>query len=274
MSRWLMKICYDGTAYHGWQIQQNGISIQAVLERVIARFAEAPVKVVGAGRTDTGVHAWGQHAHFDYNGSMRPQQMLLAFRRWLPEDIKVLEIRQVSPELSARYQAYERSYLYLLAKRQTPFNRLYTGNIPYLKINMKLMQEAGQLLLGKHDFSSFGRANPEVPNRICDIKELEITETEDCFRFKIRADRFLHNMVRRMVGTLANISHQGLVPETISAILNDTCPRQNLVITAPASGLYLMDVKYPAEYFELYQPDADKPMQHNEQPHFEVKDEI
>ncbi len=245
-----MKLCYDGTGYHGWQKQHNGISIQAVLEKALSIFAERDIPIVAAGRTDAGVHAMAQYAHFDYDGSMQPYQMLLAFRRYLPYDIKVLEIMKVSSELSARYQAYERSYRYILAKSRTPFNRNYSGFLPSIQLELHPMKAAAEHILGKHDFSSFGRANPEVPNRICEVKSLEITETDDSFIFHITADRFLHNMVRRIVGTLANISHFNLPPETIDAILSDACPRQNLVTTAPASGLYLIDVKYPAHLLD------------------------
>jgi tRNA pseudouridine38-40 synthase len=245
-----MKLCYDGTGYHGWQKQHNGISVQAVLESAVEAFATAHTPVIAAGRTDAGVHAMAQFAHFDYEGSMQPYQMLLALRRHLPTDIKVLEIQKVSPMLSARYQAYERSYRYILAKYRTPFNRNYSGYFPSLKLSLAPMQAAAERLLGSHDFSSFGRANPEIPNRICEIKILKITESEDSFQFIITADRFLHNMVRRIVGTLANISHFSLAPDIIDAILSDACPRQNLVTTAPASGLYLIDVKYPAHLLD------------------------
>lgn len=250
MSRYLMKLCYDGTGYHGWQKQHNGISIQSVLEDAIQLFAKISIPIVAAGRTDAGVHALAQYAHFDYSGSMQPYQMLLAFRRYLPTDIKVLEISKVSPHLSARYQAYERSYRYILAKQRTPFNRNYSGYLPAIKLELAPMQEAAKRLLGSHDFSSFGRANPEVPNRICELKTLDICDQVDSFVFLVTADRFLHNMVRRIVGTLANISHFGLPPTTIDAILSDACPRQNLVTTAPASGLYLIDVKYPASLLD------------------------
>ncbi len=245
-----MKLCYDGTGYHGWQKQHNGISIQAVLERALEAFSQDDIPIIAAGRTDAGVHALAQFAHFDYEGSMQPYQMLLAFRRHLPADIKVLEIQKVSPMLSARYQAYERSYRYVLAKYRTPFSRNYSGFLPSLKLQLEPMQAAAERLLGSHDFSSFGRANPEIPNRICEIKILDITESEDSYQFIITADRFLHNMVRRIVGTLANISHFSLPPDTIDAILSDACPRQNLVTTAPASGLYLIDVKYPAHLLD------------------------
>lgn len=245
MARFLMKLSYDGCGYHGWQKQHNGISIQAVLERALGTFAHTHIPITGAGRTDAGVHALGQYAHFDYQGRMQPEQMLLAFKRYLPNDIKVLQILRVSPYLSARYQAFERSYRYILAKEITPFNRLYTGYLPHVNLSPAPMQTAALQLLGSHDFSSFGRANPEIPNRICDVLSLTITETAETYEFLITADRFLHNMVRRIVGTLANISHFNLPPQTIDAILSDACPRQNLVTTAPASGLYLMDVKYP-----------------------------
>ncbi len=112
------------------------------------------------------------------------------------------------------------------------------------------MQDAAERLLGKHNFSSFGRLNPEVPNHFCEIYELSITETEDSFRFMVRAARFLHNMVRRIVGTLVNIAHFDLPPNTIDRLLADECPRQNLVTTAPSEGLYLIGVKYPAELLD------------------------
>ena len=250
MVRLLMKLCYDGSGYHGWQKQKNGNSIQEELERALAAFTHQNIAIIGAGRTDAGVHALAQYAHFDYPGSMLPYQMLLAFRRNLPDDIKVLEIKPVSPLLSARYQAYERSYRYVLAKEKTPFNRNYSGFLPHVKVSLAPMQEAAIKLLGTHDFSSFGRANPEVPNRICNVLSIDIEETETAYVFVITADRFLHNMVRRIVGTLANIAHFALRPDVIDAILSDACPRQNLVTTAPATGLYLIEVKYPANLLD------------------------
>ncbi len=245
-----MKLAYDGTDYHGWQKQKNGLAIQDVLENALQFFAQKPSSIIAAGRTDTGVHALAQYAHFDYDGRMQPDQMLLAFKRLLPPNIKVLGISPVSQFLSARYQAYERSYRYILAKESTPFNCRYSGFIPHLKLMLAPMQSASEYLKGKHDFSSFGRANPEVPNRICDVQKLSISENLESYVFEIVADRFLHNMVRRIVGTLVNISHFGLAPQIIDDILKQRCPRQNLVTTAPASGLYLIDVKYPAEFLD------------------------
>ncbi|MCK9556921.1 MAG: tRNA pseudouridine(38-40) synthase TruA [Candidatus Cloacimonetes bacterium] len=248
--RYLIKMAYDGSCFIGWQKQKQGRSIQSVMERALEQFSGKPVALIAAGRTDTGVHALAQYAHFDYDGRMTMEQMLKAFRRWLPDDVKVLQIWQISEDFSARYQACERQYKYLLSKDRDPFNRTYSGFIPHLRIRLEPMQEAAQRMLGSHDFSSFGRLNPEVPNHICEIKEINITEDNDYFTFFIRADRFLHNMVRRIVGTLANISHFSLSPDTIDRLLAEQCPRQNLVTTAPAEGLYLVGVKYPSELLD------------------------
>ena len=243
--RYLIKLEYDGTDFIGWQKQDKGRSIQAALETAVETFAKVRTPVVAAGRTDAGVHALGQRAHFDYTGAMHPTQMLLAFRRWLPRDIKVKSITRVKQDFSARYQAFERHYRYVLSKSINPFTRNFAGFIPHLKIQAKAMQDAAPFFLGRHDFSTFGRYNPEVPNPICHLKELQVFERDDDIIFELRSDRFLHNMVRRIVGTLANISHFGLPPETISQLLAQKNPRQRLVLTVPAPGLYLLDVKYP-----------------------------
>ncbi|MFA7543065.1 MAG: tRNA pseudouridine(38-40) synthase TruA [Candidatus Cloacimonadaceae bacterium] len=245
--RYLIKIQYDGTNFIGWQKQASGRSIQGTMEKALAQFSDTEASITAAGRTDAGVHALGQYAHFEYTGKMQEYQILKAFSRWLPNDIKVAEITPVSDALSARYQAYEREYLYILAKEADPFRRNYSGYVPQLRAHLKPMQAAAPYFLGKWDFSSFGRFNPEVPNPICELKELEITEDDFAFRFSLKADRFLHNMVRRIVGTLINISHFGLKPETVSQLLEDKNPRQRLVFTVPASGLCLINVKYPEE---------------------------
>lgn len=171
--RYLIKLCYDGTKFWGWQKQANGRTVQSVLESAVEQFAGVPTSVIAAGRTDAGVHATAQYAHFDYCGNMLPRQILLAFRRWLPSDVKVLNITPVDQNLSARYQACERSYKYILAKELTPFNRLYTGFIPHLKLSLQPMLDASKLFIGQRDFSSFGRLNPEVPNHICHVQTLD-----------------------------------------------------------------------------------------------------
>ncbi len=235
---------YDGTGFHGWQIQNNGHSVQAELEKGLLKMSGEPIKVQASGRTDAGVHALEQTAHFDYNGSMQPYQMVLALRNLLSDDLRVFAIEPVADDFHARYDACERQYRYLLAKDKNPFTRNYMGFVPNQIIKLERMQAAAEYFLGIHDFSSFSRANPNIPNRICNLKELSLKEYDDHYAFELRADRFLHNMVRRIVGSLISISHKNLSPDYVQKWFDDASPRQNLVFTAPASGLYLLKVLY------------------------------
>jgi len=245
-----MKVCYDGSGFSGWQVQHNGRSVQEELQDALCQISGESTQVCGSGRTDTGVHALAQCAHFDYSGSMTPAQMVLAFRTKLPDDVRVLGITPVPDGFSARFRACRRTYLYRLAREKSPFNRNYMGFVPYRKIDTQLIREAAQLFLGRHDFSSFGRPNPAVPNRVCEVQSISFEEFPDHWRLLIIADRFLHNMVRRIIGALISISHNSLPPETITALIEQTKPSQNNIFTAPAQGLYLVRVDYP-EHFGL-----------------------
>lgn len=245
MSRYLIKLSYDGGGFCGWQKQKNGRSVQSEIETALYLITDKPASVIASGRTDSGVHALAQTAHFDYAGSMSLRQILLALRSKLPEDILIYEIWMVPDDFHARYRACERAYLYLLAKSKTPFNRFYTGWMSFKDIDPDRMQALAQVLLGKHDFSSFSKDNPAVPNHICELKELSINDAGDNIEFRFRADRFLHNMVRRIVGTLVNFCRSGRSPDELRELLEQRNPRQSLVIPAPASGLYLAEVKYP-----------------------------
>ncbi len=205
------------------------------------------IEVTGSGRTDTGVHALAQTAHFDYEGSMKPYQIVLALRNLLYDAVRVFDVVPVPDGFHARYDAMQRHYRYLLAKDKNPFIRNYMGFVPNQTLILERMLPAAKYFLGVHDYSSFARPNPNIPNRICDLKELTITEHTDHFCFEIRADRFLHNMVRRIVGSLISISHKNLAPRYVQNWFEDISPRQNLVFTAPAAGVYLVSVQYPMQ---------------------------
>lgn len=236
---------YDGTSFHGWQKQAGQRTVQGDLEAALKTFETPDWRVTTAGRTDTGVHALAQAAHFDYIGNTDPERMVKAFNSKLREDLRVLRIIPVEDDFHARYDAYERAYMYVLAKEQTPFNRNFTGYIPHLRVDATAMARYTGVLIGKYDFSAFGRPNPEVPNRICELKEISITEDQECVRFILRSDRFLHNMVRRIVGTLVQFGTKNLPPELLRDILLTADPRQTMVLTAPAQGLYLYGIRYP-----------------------------
>jgi tRNA pseudouridine38-40 synthase len=245
MPRYLIRICYDGTGFHGWQKQNGRRNVQDEMERVLTLITGSETRLTASGRTDAGVHALAQYAHFDSATSLTLKQMLLALRSKLPDDISVPEIWKVGDDFHARYQVMERTYLYLLARQRTPFNRHYTGWMRYREISVPRMVELASVLGGVHDFSSFSKDNPDIPNHVCDLQELKIEDKGETIEFHLRADRFLHNMVRRIVGTLVNFSRMGLDRNELDRLLREENPRQRLVITAPASGLYLTHVRYP-----------------------------
>ena len=246
--RILLKLAYDGSGFSGWQAQNHARSVQTVLEKAVERMTYEPLKLVCSGRTDAGVHALSQYAHFDFEGKMEAARMVKALNRLLTAEIRILDALDVPLDFSARYQAYQRSYRYLLAKELVPFQRLYKGFMLNQHLDLERLRSLAVPLAGKHDWSSFAQANPEIPNRICELKPVEIIETNEHYEFLIMADRFLHNMVRRIVGTLANACSKDLSPDVIAAILAEANPKQTMVVPAPASGLYLLNARYPDIY--------------------------
>lgn len=245
MPRYLMRVIYDGSAFHGWQTQLAKRSVQQDLGAALLCIGADNSDVTGSGRTDSGVHALAQYAHFDFQGKMTPRQILLGLNTHLDYDVRVSGVWRVADDFHARFQACSRSYIYLLARERTPFNRLYTGFMPHKRLAVETMQALAGTLLGRQDFSSLSKDNPDIPNHVCDLSQLDIEDCGDHIRFIITADRFLHNMVRRIVGTLVNLAHSGWGADTLLQILAEQNPRQKLVITAPAQGLYLAEVQYP-----------------------------
>jgi len=251
MSRLLMKIAYDGTEFYGWQIQKHSRTVQYVLQKALLDFSGDKIKVTGSGRTDTGVHALGQYAHFDYTGNANTEQLRKGLKRFLPEDIQILKIFKVSSDFHARYDAFERCYKYIIANNPTPFNRLYQASFPRKRIQFDILNAASQYFIGKHDFSSFSKDNPAVPDHVCTIKESGFELINDTIVYTIRADRFLHNMVRRIIGLMINISHMELEPDLVLTLLKQKQAKQTLVFPVPPQGLYLTEVLYPKDKFDI-----------------------
>lgn len=251
MPRFVMILSYDGNSFYGWQVQKHQRTVQSALEKALLDYCGVRTAVTGSGRTDTGVHALRQYAHFDYDGNANPEQLRKGLRRHLPDDIQILKIIPVADDFHARYDAYERHYRYLITKQQTPFNRLYRSAFPRKKIRFDLMQRAAPLFLGRHDFSSFSKPNAAVPDHVCEVKVSEFEIRDDCYIYTIKADRFLHNMVRRIVGAMINISHMQLDPAIITKWIEEQNPKQTIIYPAPPQGLYLVDVLYPEGKLKL-----------------------
>jgi tRNA pseudouridine38-40 synthase len=245
MQKFLFKIAYDGSCYHGWQVQPNGISVQEVVEKALYKIAKTKINIVGSGRTDTGVHALAQYAHLYFPLNMTPQQIRLALRTKLPDSIRVTEVHRISEDLHARFTASKRSYTYILTRGKNPFNRLYKSFVPYQKLDIEKMKKAIPYLLGEHDFASFCKPNPQIPNTVCNLTQFDVREEANDIIFNISANRFLHNMVRRLVGTLISFSHHSYEPAMIVDLLEAKEGNQNIIFTAPPNGLYLANVEYP-----------------------------
>jgi len=244
MKRYLMKIAYDGTDYCGWQIQSNGKTVQETIETVLGKIAKAPCPIVGSGRTDSGVHARGQYAHFDFGIDMSEQRIMLAMNSKLPRDVDILSVKEVNGDFHARYDAEERLYRFHLIKTKTPFNARFQSFIPRAVWDEKKIMECAQYLLGEHDFTSFSKLNPNLKHNRSIINKIDFQQNGEEAVFEISANRFLHNMVRRIVGTLVNICITDSDPEIISELILQKDPTLKLITTAPPQGLFLENVIY------------------------------
>ncbi len=244
MKRFLIEISYDGTDFFGWQIQNEGRTVQREIEKALAVIAKQKIKVTGSGRTDSGVHAIRQYAHFDFPIQMNTQQIKFALNMKMPADIIVNNVYEVNDDFHARYDAKERIYKYYITKKPTPFNRFHKTFLARIKLREDVLRKCLPYFIGKHNFTSFSKFNIDVPNHICDVKKFNLKINEDELIFSISANRFLHNMVRRIIGTVLNVSNNNIDPKIIEELFIAKTPGNKLITTAPAKGLYLFNVKY------------------------------
>lgn len=248
MQRYFIYLSYDGTAYHGWQIQPNGNSIQAELQRALSTLLRREVEVVGAGRTDAGVHALEAVAHFDNPQPLDTARMADKLNRLLPPDIAIARLTPVAPEAHARFSATSRSYNYYLVTAKDPFRRRSACRIHH-KLDFDAMNKAADLLREYTDFTSFSKLHTDVKTNNCKVAHARWTQLEPgLWMFNIQADRFLRNMVRAIVGTLIEVGRGKIDIPRFRQIIEskDRCAAGT---SAPAEGLFLAQVKYPDELF-------------------------
>jgi tRNA pseudouridine38-40 synthase len=245
MSRFFIEIKYDGTNYHGWQIQDNAISVQEEINKTFSTILQEKIEVVGAGRTDAGVHAQQLFAHFDIEKEFDIEKTLFKINKFLPQDISCSTITKVSDEAHARFAATARTYEYWITPNKNPFLHNKAYYMPY-SLNLELMNVATKELLKHTDFSCFSRSNTDTFTNDCDITFANWEEKNDCFVFTITANRFLRNMVRAIVGTLLEIGQQKIEVADLNNIIASK-NRGKAGTSAPAHGLYLTHVKYPKE---------------------------
>ncbi len=246
--RYFIYLSYKGTAYHGWQIQPNGISVQEVLTKALSTVLRTEIEIVGAGRTDTGVHAKLMVAHFDSETEIpNLLSLVLKLNSLLPPDIAIHNIVEVKPDAHARFDAVSRTYKYHVITTKNVFkNELATRFNENIDFN--LMNQAAATLLKYSDFTSFSKLHTDVKTNNCVVTLAEWTQTDEEWVFTIQADRFLRNMVRAVVGTLLEVGRHRMTVEEFKAVI-EAKDRCKAGVSVPAHGLYLVDVKYPKEIF-------------------------
>ncbi len=245
--RYFLELAYDGTHYHGWQVQPNAITVQQKLNEALAILLRQPVETIGAGRTDTGVHAKQLFVHFDCDNSKFKNvnsKILMGLNALLPHDIAVKQVIEVAPDAHARFDAVLRSYEYHLHFAKDPFKTNYSWLLRD-RPDVQAMNQAASLLMAYTDFSCFSKSNTQVMTNNCKISRAEwMAQPDGSLVFHISADRFLRNMVRAIVGTLLMVGRGEMAPEDISLII-ESRNRSKAGNSVPACGLYLTEVKYP-----------------------------
>lgn len=244
--RYFITIRYLGTRYCGWQRQPNGLSVQQCLEEALSTVLRVSVSVVGAGRTDAGVHADKMIAHFDVESPLSDSASVVrALNSLLPPDIAVYEIRRVQAEAHARFDAISRRYRYTIVQRKDPM-RMHTATRCGYGLNVERMNEAAALLLEYQDMTSFSKLHTDVKTNNCIVTEARWECADDCqLIFHISANRFLRNMVRAVVGTLLDVGRGRLSVDDFRKII-EARDRSQASTSAPAEGLSLVEIEYPA----------------------------
>lgn len=241
--RYFIWFSYDGTNYHGWQLQPNGKTVQAELQRTLSLLLREEIRVTGAGRTDTGVHARQMAAHFDTNVIFEPDILVKKLNGVLPSDISVEKVEKVSEELHARFSATARTYHYYIHIKKNPFRRHHSLETHY-KLNFSLMNEAACILMEYEDFSAFCKAGSDVRTTICHVKVAQWRQTsDDTWYFEITANRFLRNMVRAVVGTLIEVGRGRMSVDEFREVIEGG-RRAQAGESMPAHALFLEKIEY------------------------------
>ena len=241
--RYFIELQYDGTAYFGWQRQPDAVTVEGTIEDKLSMLLRIPTEIVGAGRTDTGVNASFYTAHFDCDKEIDCHHLCYKLNKVLPADIAIIRIYEVEPTLHARFDAKEREYTYFLTPHKSPFRRYSAWHFT-ADIDVARMNEAAKKLLEYEDFTSFAKLNSNNKTNICHIRHTEwVVESDGTLRFTIRADRFLRNMVRAIVGTLVDVGRGKYSVEEFEDIIRSR-DLSRCSAGAPACGLFLSNVKY------------------------------
>ena len=238
-----MTIQYDGTDFYGWQVQAKGRTVQGDIEKALSIiYPEEKITLLGAGRTDAGVHALGITANVKLPSKLSSNELLQALNGNLNQDVRIDSTEEVEDDFHARFSATAREYEYRFVKLFSPVSRNYTTPLKW-EIDKNLLNECAELLPGKHDFTSFCKATAEVDNKICTVFFSNWEESDEMLIFKIKANRFLQHMVRYLAGTMLEVARGRYVLSDFNSLLRNKKTKA-VVVRAPAQGLYLKKVYY------------------------------
>lgn len=248
MNRYFLHLAYNGNAYHGWQIQPGATSVQEVMEKCIGLKLKQEIGVTGCGRTDAGVNARNFYAHFESEQIDDMENFVYQLNMFLPDDIVVFDCWQVDNRFHARFDATSRTYQYYITRSKNPF---HTNDAYYVygDLNVDKMNEAASLLFEYEDFTSFSKLHTQVKTNNCKIMEARWLEENGLLVFRIKADRFLRNMVRAIVGTLLEVGKGKMGLDGFRAVIEHK-NRCSAGTSVPAHALFLEDVTYPIELFK------------------------
>ena len=242
-----LTVAYDGTNYHGWQVQNNGITIESELNRCLSDLLKEDIQVIGASRTDSGVHALGNIAVFDTASRMPAEKISYALNQRLPEDIRIQRSEEVAPDWHPRYVTSRKTYEYRIYRGEFPMpvKRLY-ALFSYRSFDVEKMQQAARYLVGEHDFKSFCQVGAQVESTVRTLYSVTVEEQGSDLVIRVCGNGFLYNMVRIIAGTLMDVGQGKKTPEEMQDIL-ETKNRSAAGPTAPAHGLMLMKYEFPEE---------------------------
>lgn len=245
MTRVMLRIAYDGTNYCGWQIQPNGLTIEEIINRELSKLLKEPILVIGASRTDSGVHAMGNVAVFDTTTQIPPEKISYALNQRLPKDIVIQDSCEVPDDFHPRYCNSVKTYQYsiLNTKFPMPTERLYS-NFIYYPLNVELIKKAAEYLVGEHDYKSFCSSKTQTVDTVRTIYSIKIEKTDNKINFTLTGNGFLYNMVRIIAGTLIKVGLGVYPPIHVKEIL-ESKERTTACPTAPACGLTLIKIDYP-----------------------------
>lgn len=241
--RYFITFCYDGTRYHGWQIQPNGNSVQAEMQRALSTLMRRDITVVGAGRTDTGVHARMMVAHFDLDTELDCPQTAYRLNRILPRDIAVSRVELVGDDMHARFSATSRTYHYYIHTSKDPFQRAYSCEMHYA-LDFDAMNRAAAMLMDYDDFGAFCKSHADVKTTLCHVTSARWHHSgPSSWYFEITANRFLRNMVRAVVGTLVEVGRGRMSTDDFRRVIEGR-RRTEAGESMPGNALFLEEIKY------------------------------